>query len=117
MFVIVILVLTNFGVSWGVAARFLNADKKETSEGNTVLFVGENIVGSRVATQRVPLIAAPAMSIGRLAEVKTVTVTFNAGGPPPDTYDVVAPTFLTNVQRSYGILGGLRPRERPLILK
>jgi hypothetical protein len=104
LIVIVILVVTQFGVSWGVAARFLNADKKEAA-GGTVLFVGDNIVGSRVATQHVPLIAAPAMTIERLAEVKTVTVTFNAGGPPPDTFDVVAPAILTEVQRAYGILG------------
>ena len=43
-----------------VATRFLNADKEEASGGDHVLFVDNDIVGSREATQHVPLIAAPA---------------------------------------------------------
>ena len=85
--------------------RFLNADKKEGTGGTgTVMFKGEDIVGARMAKQSIPLFASLAMSIERLAEVKTVVVTF-VGGPPPDTFEVVTPAVITGVQQAYGVIG------------
>ena len=69
-----------------------------------MLFEGDDIVGSRMARQSIALFAAPAMSIERLAKVKTIVVTF-VGGPPPDTFEVVTPTLMMGTQRAYSVVG------------
>jgi hypothetical protein len=89
--VIVILVVTNFGVSWGIAARFLNADKKETSEG-AVLVMGENVVATAVSHTYLPLAAAAAMDQERLDSVSAIIVKFIRGVMPHTSHAHYAST-------------------------
>ena len=105
--VIVILIVANFGIVWGSNAAFLNADKKETSDGNRVLAVDNEIVGSRRAVEYLPLFAATAMSVARLGEVDKVSVTFNTG-VPPDTFDVVTPSIVIGAERTYSVTGATK---------
>jgi hypothetical protein len=104
---IVTLIVANFGVVWGANAAFLNADKKESSSGDRVLAVGDEIVGARSARQYLPLFAAAAMSAARLAEVTSLTVTFNTG-PPPDMFELVAPAIIVGVERTYTVVGATK---------
>ena len=101
---IILLVAAIFGAVWGVNAAFLNADKKETSDGDRVLAVNNEIVGSRTAVQYLPLFAATAMPPARLGEVTKLTVTFKTGAPP-DMFELVAPSIIIGAARTYDVVG------------
>mmetsp|Transcript_20029 Transcript_20029/g.64355 ORF Transcript_20029/g.64355 Transcript_20029/m.64355 type:complete len:407 (-) Transcript_20029:75-1295(-) len=83
-------------------------DKEETDENLPVMQMNGNIVGTRAVTTAFPLLAATAMGMARLKQVKTVTVSILVFGELPSfllEYKVLGLPSYGLVNQSYNVAG------------